>query len=51
MVIITSMEHKPDHCADCPICDKYDQCMLMLRWYDTWGEQYKNCPLQENDDE
>ena len=47
MVIISNMEHKPVHCADCPICDEYDQCMLQIRWFDSWEEQHRNCPLQE----
>lgn len=50
-VVITNMDSKPSHCADCPICDQYDQCMLMLRWYGTWEEQYRACPLMEEEGE
>ena len=46
-VYINSMEKKPEHCADCPICDGNDDCMLLAKWYETWEEQYKDCPLRE----
>lgn len=46
-VVIKNMQKKPEHCADCPICDYEDDCLLQTRVYDSWDEQYAHCPLQE----
>lgn len=47
MIVISTMDKKPEHCADCPICDGNDDCMLLPKWYETWEGQYKDCPLIE----
>ena len=46
-VYIRSMDKKPDHCAECPICNGDDDCRLLPKWYDTWEAQYADCPLDE----
>ena len=38
---------KPAECAECPICNEYDECLLLPKWYRTWDEQYRECPLVE----
>lgn len=50
-VYISNMDKKPEHCADCPICNENDDCDLVPMWFETWEEQYGHCPLQEVDDE
>lgn len=45
----TALREKPGHCADCPICDVDDDCQLLPKWYKTWEEQIKDCPLVEVD--
>ncbi len=47
MVIIGNMDKKPEHCADCPICNYYDECQLLPFVMNTWEEQYARCPLVE----
>ena len=47
MVIITNMDHKPIDCSLCPLCDSYDDCMLLPLHYDEWDDQYRQCPLKE----
>ena len=46
-VVIKNMEKKPEHCAECPICNADDDCWILSKWYETWEDQYKDCPLQE----
>lgn len=43
----TALREKPGHCADCPICTVDDDCPLLPRYYQTWEEQIKDCPLRE----
>lgn len=43
----TALREKPGHCADCPIRDVDDDCQLLPRYYKTWEEQIKDCPLVE----
>lgn len=47
MIFIKNMAEKTEHCADCPLCNYYDDCMLLPFVSDTWEEQYANCPLVE----
>lgn len=42
-----ALSKKPEHCADCPICTADDDCPLLPRYYQTWEEQIKDCPLRE----
>lgn len=46
-IYIRSMDKKPDHCAECPICNGDDDCDLLPKWYDSWESQYADCPLEE----
>lgn len=46
-IVIKNMQKKPEHCADYPICDGDDNCMLQSAVWNTWEDQYKHCPLQE----
>ena len=46
-IVIKNMQKKPEHCADCPICDYEDDCLLLPEVFNTWEEQYAHCPLQE----
>lgn len=47
MVVITTIDHKPKDCTVCPLCDSYDDCMLLPMHYDEWDDQYRQCPLKE----
>lgn len=47
MIGIKGMDKKPEHCTDCPICNEYDECMLLPFVMSTWEEQYAKCPLFE----
>ena len=49
-VYISTMKKKPEHCADCPLCDSYDDCVLLPKYYKTWDAQYKDCKLVEEDE-
>ena len=42
-----ALSKKPEHCADYPICTADDDCPLLPRYYQTWEEQIKDCPLRE----
>ena len=43
-----TLSKKPEHCADCPICSaESGDCLLLLKFYGTWEEQYSDCPLRE----
>jgi len=46
-VYIRSMNKKPAHCAECPICNGDDDCDLLPKWYDSWDAQYADCPLED----
>ncbi len=46
-IYIECLDKKPEHCADCPICNEYDDCDLQPTYYKTWDEQYEHCPLKE----
>lgn len=46
-VVISNMQKKPEHCADCPICDYDDDCLLLPKHYEDWDSMYKDCPLRE----
>lgn len=48
-IYISSMDAKPEHCTDCPLCNEYDDCDLLPKWYRKWEEQYKDCPLREEE--
>ena len=38
---------KPEDCTYCPIRNGYGDCQLLTKWFASWDEQYKNCPLRE----
>ena len=44
-----ALKQKLEDCTVCPICDYCDDCMLQPLHYETWDEQYKHCPLVEDD--
>lgn len=44
-----ALKQKPEDCTVCPICDGYDDCLLLPKWFASWDEQYKHCPLVEDD--
>ena len=46
-VIITNMEHKPEDCTVCPLCNEYDECMAVPWHESSWDGQYERCPLKE----
>lgn len=46
-IYIERLDKKPEHCADCPVCNEYDDCDLLPTYYKTWDEQYEHCPLKE----
>ena len=47
-VFIKNMQEKPEHCSDCPMCDGWDDCVLLPRSYKMWDDQYADCPLVED---
>lgn len=47
MLIIANMNNKPADCTKCPMCDSYDDCILLPYCYKEWDDQYANCPLVE----
>lgn len=39
---------KPSDCTGCPMCSyEDDSCLLQIKMYDSWEEQYDNCPITE----
>ena len=39
---------KPLDCTGCPMCScEDDSCLLQIKMYDSWEEQYDNCPITE----
>lgn len=48
-VYIENMDKKPSDCTECPVCNADDDCWLLAKWYETWEEQYSDCPLREED--
>lgn len=44
-----ALKQKPEDCTVCPICDVNDDCLLIPKWFASWDEQYKHCPLVEDD--
>lgn len=49
-VYIEILKSKPSDCTVCPMCNEYDECDLLPKWYKTWDEQYKDCLLKEADE-
>ena len=47
-VVIRDME-KPDSCQGCMF--ENGDCMIQGQEYETYEEQYANCPLEEWEDE
>ena len=37
-IYIDCLQEKPEHCADCPMCNEYDDCDLLPTYYETWEE-------------
>ena len=42
-----ALRAKPKDCTYCPICNGDDDCQLLPKWFASWDEQYKHCPLRE----